>query len=225
MQQHGLAGTFRPLGQLLGVGTPQAGPRAPLRSRSSRPRRVTSLRSKEAVERAVRALPIETYHSRDELESMTIAELKVGLVGRVSHDCRVFYMTAHVCTVHHHHRQAKAAEQSVDVRGVVEKADLVAKIEEEGGTSAASCSICCEDYESGDPMRVLPCRHRFHVEVRCNGGVQCAVDLLQWDLLQWDVQQTNCGTVCRQVVADGDKLLTATRMPDVQHSAARGGSQ
>mgnify|MGYP001811293943 CR=1 FL=1 len=36
------------------------------------------MRSKEAVERAVRALPIETYHSRDELESMTIAELKVG---------------------------------------------------------------------------------------------------------------------------------------------------
>lgn len=58
----------------------------------------------------------------------------------------------------------------MDVRGVVEKADLVAKLAEEGGTSAASCSICCEDYESGDPMRVLPCKHRFHVEVRINGA-------------------------------------------------------
>lgn len=29
-----------------------------------------------------------------------------------------------------------------------------------GNSSAASCSICCEDYASGDVQRVLPCGHR-----------------------------------------------------------------
>jgi len=34
---------------------------------------------------------------------------------------------------------------------------------EAGGSSAFTCSICFEDYASGDLMRVLPCAHRFHV--------------------------------------------------------------
>lgn len=83
VQQQGLAGTFRPLGDLLGVFS-ATGPRGPQRTRSNRgPRRARSLRTKEAIEQAVRALPIETFCTRRELEEMSIAELKVCLWGGV----------------------------------------------------------------------------------------------------------------------------------------------
>jgi hypothetical protein len=45
-----------------------------------------------------------------------------------------------------------------------EKASLVDALTTAGGSSARTCAVCYDDYESGDVMRVLPCAHRFHVQ-------------------------------------------------------------
>ncbi|KDD73481.1 hypothetical protein H632_c2131p0, partial [Helicosporidium sp. ATCC 50920] len=50
--------------------------------------------------------------------------------------------------------------------GCLEKSDLVEVLgAPQAGSSAQECSICCDDYRSGDVLRVLPsCGHRFHLE-------------------------------------------------------------
>lgn len=40
----------------------------------------------------------------------------------------------------------------------LEKPELVRALLEVGGSSGDSCCICCEDYTSGDVVRVLPCK-------------------------------------------------------------------
>ena len=89
----------------------------------------------------IQQLPIEVYHSKQELESMPIPKLKHLLIksGR------------------------KDAVQTYNM--VLEKNDLVEALVRGDNSSAQSCSICIEDYVSGDLLRVLlPCRHTFHVE-------------------------------------------------------------
>lgn len=54
--------------------------------------------------------------------------------------------------------------RGLDARDCVEKQELLQRINEHGGSSASACSICCEDYESGDAMRLLPCKHAYHIE-------------------------------------------------------------
>jgi len=45
----------------------------------------------------------------------------------------------------------------------VEKSELLKILEEVGGSSGRTCTICVEDYKEGDDILVLPrCRHAFH---------------------------------------------------------------
>jgi E3 ubiquitin-protein ligase RNF38/44 len=87
------------------------------------------------VVKALQALPTDSIFTAAELQQQTAHQLKQRLM---------------------------AAGARCD--GCLEKQELVAKLLEIGGSSASSCSICCEEYSSGDVVRVLPCKHRYHIE-------------------------------------------------------------
>ena len=60
--------------------------------------------------------------------------------------------------------QEKLKWKRVDVRHLVEKHELLKALIESDSTSNRTCSICCEDYISGDVLKILPCRHKYHHE-------------------------------------------------------------
>ncbi|GFH31398.1 RING-type domain-containing protein [Haematococcus lacustris] len=89
----------------------------------------------EAVLLALRKLATEEYAGPAELEQMSVHALKGRLAAR-----------------------------GIDCSKAVEKRELLTLLEADGGSSASSCSVCCEDYVAGDAVRVLGCRHKYHVE-------------------------------------------------------------
>ncbi|MEW5304085.1 MAG: hypothetical protein WDW36_006719 [Sanguina aurantia] len=101
--------------------------------RPHRPPRATL----DAVTDAVRRLPMEVHASREEVEGMSVHQLKERL-----------------------------RSLGVGTGSCLEKQDLVGRLMGRcgGGSSAQSCGICCEDYSGGDLLRVLGCGHRMHVE-------------------------------------------------------------
>lgn len=60
--------------------------------------------------------------------------------------------------------QARLASLKVDTSTMKEKNELVEALVSGCGSTDASCSICCEDYQSEDVLRVLPCGHKFHLQ-------------------------------------------------------------
>jgi hypothetical protein len=66
-----------------------------------------------------------------------------------------------------HELKERLKRREVKSNGCVEREELVdLLIKYRGGPSANnSCCICCEDYQAGDIMRLLPkCKHEFHLE-------------------------------------------------------------
>ncbi|PRW39392.1 E3 ubiquitin- ligase HERC2 isoform A [Chlorella sorokiniana] len=101
--------------------TGQQAQRGPTRSKSERLERVAHL---------MQSLPVEVYRSREELERLSVADLKRLLEKR-----------------------------GLECRECLEKPELVAALSEgasSGGSTAASCIICCEDYASDDVLRLVP---------------------------------------------------------------------
>ncbi|KAI8465092.1 MAG: hypothetical protein J3K34DRAFT_371568 [Monoraphidium minutum] len=90
----------------------------------------------DRVVAALQKLPTEVVATRAELDAESIPELKRRL-----------------------------AAAGADCRGAVEKAELVAALlAAGGGSSGEGCAICAEEYVPSDVVRVLPCRHRMHLE-------------------------------------------------------------
>jgi hypothetical protein len=50
----------------------------------------------------------------------------------------------------------------LSLAGLVERCDLAQMLDD--APHETLCSICYEDYADGDPLRLLPCQHYFHVE-------------------------------------------------------------
>eukprot|EP00877_Chromochloris_zofingiensis_P002401 jgi/Chrzof1/12161/Cz06g23110.t1 len=84
---------------------------------------------------ALRKLPAEAVTTKEDLQHETVQQLRERIM-RLGLDCK----------------------------SCLEKQELIDKVLQAGGSSGSSCSICCEDYVSGDLVRVLPCKHRFHIE-------------------------------------------------------------
>jgi len=83
-------------------------------------------------------MPTEEFKSPDELQEASIAELKQRL-----------------------------ARRDVDFAGCVERRELVELlVKYRGGPSNNdTCCICCEEYQTGDVLRLLrKCKHEFHLE-------------------------------------------------------------
>lgn len=79
--------------------------------------------------RTLQQLPTDTVATAEELQKLTAHELKERLT-----------------------------RAGVSCSNCLEKDELVRMLLEVGGSSAGSCCICCEDYASGDVVRVLPCK-------------------------------------------------------------------
>lgn len=89
----------------------------------------------DAVAHALQRLPTETVSTAEELQQLPVHELKERL-----------------------------QRLGLNPRSCLEKRELVEQLQGAGGSSGATCSICCEDYVSEDVVRVLPCSHRYHLE-------------------------------------------------------------
>lgn len=44
------------------------------------------------------------------------------------------------------------------------KSEMINALMKSRDSSGEACTVCLEDYESEDVLRVLPCEHRFHIE-------------------------------------------------------------
>ncbi|GMF52560.1 unnamed protein product [Phytophthora fragariaefolia] len=88
--------------------------------------------------RTIQVMPTEEFRTPEELKDAAITELKQRLERR-----------------------------DVDFAGCVERQELVdLLVKYRGGPSNNdTCCICCEEYQSGDVLRLLrKCKHEFHLE-------------------------------------------------------------
>ena len=91
---------------------------------------------KEIVQ-AIQNLPMEEFVPETSMDQCTISQLKKMLEIRDS---------------------PKSWET------MIEKQELIDAIQTRRNY-CETCCICCEEYQQGDPLRILPkCRHEFHVE-------------------------------------------------------------
>eukprot|EP00884_Botryococcus_braunii_P006848 jgi/Botrbrau1/16164/Bobra.0272s0002.1 len=89
----------------------------------------------DQVVQAIQRLPLEVYMTKEDLQGLPLRALKAKLIER---------------------GLARQGE-------LLDKETAIANILAAGGSSSGTCSICCEDYQSEDVLRVLRCNHRFHV--------------------------------------------------------------
>lgn len=95
----------------------------------------TRRRRSERNVQKLKELRSEIYESIDDLKALSIHDLKLRLRRR-----------------------------QVPSEGIVEKCDLVYALLASDNTTSKSCSICFNDYVSGEHLKVLPCGHKYHKE-------------------------------------------------------------
>ena len=107
------------------------------------------LHSFDDVAALLRKLPVEEHATKAELDLKSVRELRELLRLRRGAGERADAAAGGGCS------------SSSSFR---EKRELVELLLSEGGSSAGQCSICFEDYASGDLKRLLRCGHFFHLE-------------------------------------------------------------
>ncbi|KAG7670431.1 hypothetical protein KSW81_002994 [Nannochloris sp. 'desiccata'] len=106
------------------------------------------------IARLIQKLPIQVHHTKEDLSTRSISELKALLIEETDREKDI------------------SGSPAVDRAALfLEKQDLIEALlggptaSRSHDSSAESCSICCEDYSCGDLKRVLPgCGHQFHLE-------------------------------------------------------------
>lgn len=92
-------------------------------------------RNVERTVKRMKELPIELYKSIEDLKALPARDLKDMLKWKRIN-------SSHLC----------------------EKHELLKALMESDSTSNRTCSICREDYQSGEVLRILPCKHKYHSE-------------------------------------------------------------
>lgn len=110
---------------------------------------ISKRRRFEAVSKVVQQLPVELHATEEDLRHMSLPELKRRLTA---------------C--------GRTSKEGFD------KQEAVAHIVASGNSSSSSCTICCDDYESGDALRILKCGHKYHVEC-IDKWLLCSTDYLR----------------------------------------------
>lgn len=90
------------------------------------------------VMRNIQSMPMEQFKTPDEIHALPIPEL-----------------------------QARLKKRGVQVDKFIEREELVSALKEfRGGPSNNdTCCICCDEYNSGDDLRILRnCKHEFHLD-------------------------------------------------------------
>lgn len=118
----------------------------------------------EAVVSALHKLPTDTVPSAEQLAAEPVPALR-----------------------------ARLSRAGVSADGCLERSELLARLREAGGSSGETCSICLEDYEPGDVLRVLPCKHRLHIEC-CD----------RWLLSSTDYSRPAACPVCNSALLPAD---------------------
>lgn len=123
----------------------------------------TSSDSFNRITRVIQVMPTEEFKTPAELKDVSIHELKERL-----------------------------ARREVDFSGCVERAELVELLVRfRGGPSNNdTCCICCDEYQSGDVLRLLrKCKHEFHLEC-----------LDKWAFTSVSSQRSPCCPLCNQAL-------------------------
>lgn len=124
---------------------------------------------REKLNAVIQSLPVEKFQTRDELNKLSVRDLK-DLISN-----------------HYQHKD----ELQKKVNQCLEKSELVEALLEGQNSTNESCSICLEQYQSGDSLRILPCKHQFHVD---------CVD--RWLYSSIDYSRPSACPVCNAVVVE-----------------------
>jgi len=113
-------------------------------------------RTRASIVSRIRALPLEPFYSKEDLEKMSVSQLKRRASEIDSRRGR--------SSIHNNNKISIAS--LYDSSHILEKSELVQAILDVDclDSSASTCIICCEDYQNGDMLRILACNHKFHVE-------------------------------------------------------------
>lgn len=89
----------------------------------------------------LQSIPTQTYHAKEELNKLSVRELKDLIQEQHSN---------------------KVGGGRMKIEKCFEKSELVECLLDGQNSTNQSCSICLEQYESNELLRMLPCGHQFH---------------------------------------------------------------
>ncbi|EIE26579.1 hypothetical protein COCSUDRAFT_39634 [Coccomyxa subellipsoidea C-169] len=91
---------------------------------------------------------------------------------------------------HHHHHSHDYSHELVDLEAGIPSSNSSSEASSprgpKGGGTLKTCAVCIEDYRDGEKLRVLPCKHRFHLECidQWLSARKPLCPICKWDALQ-----------------------------------------
>ncbi|KAK9916228.1 hypothetical protein WJX75_000255 [Coccomyxa subellipsoidea] len=90
----------------------------------------------------------------------------------------------------HHHHPHEHSHELLDLEAGILSSNSSSEASSprgpKGGGTLKTCAVCIEDYRDGEKLRVLPCKHRFHLECidQWLSARKPLCPICKWDALQ-----------------------------------------